>query len=104
MTNRFLGYFGIPDFHDAVIVDVQETASTTDVVLRAENGRQYHVSFSGGSVLSRSPVGMRIYAISKISGPKPELTTYVFANSDDEESDATLEITASCDPDIALLD
>ncbi|HEU5401003.1 MAG TPA: hypothetical protein VFU86_06575, partial [Terriglobales bacterium] len=98
MNERFTGYFGHPDFHDAEVVSIQQENAAIEVTLRSEQGACYVVSFRNASVLSRNPIGMRLYAISRMAEPNNS-TRHVFVNWD-EQIDSALEITSEGEPTV----
>jgi hypothetical protein len=96
-ASEFQGYFGHPDFHDAVIEDVQQSERQLSVVLRAESGARWCITFAEAEVTERNPRGTRIYAVSRMATPRVGLLTYVFVNWN-ERDDSPLEVTTSQEP------
>lgn len=93
--DAFLGYRGDPDIHDGVIAGVQREGERMTVVVDTLDRRRLELVFSGvEAVDERSPVGMRLYALTELRGVGA-LRRFVFANSaEPEESNARLEILA----------
>jgi hypothetical protein len=92
-NNDFIGYVGEADLHDACISSMCYTGEQADVILRAHNGRQVKVTFTGvNRVVSTQPLGMMIYALNEMRADPP-YRRFVFTNWDEEET-ATLEIEA----------
>jgi hypothetical protein len=96
-TSEFQGYFGRPDFHDAVIEDVQQSERQLNVALRAEDGARWCITFPETDVVERNPQGTRIYAVSRMATTRVGSLTYVFVNWNERE-DSPLEVTTSQEP------
>jgi hypothetical protein len=93
MAPEFVGYVGIPDFHDGTIKSVRREVDQVWVVIRGATGREYTVAFSGvESLNSASPEGMTIYSISEMRAADP-LRLFAFANWDDNPT-VFLEVVA----------
>jgi hypothetical protein len=86
-------YVGDSDFHDAVVVRVEQQQDTVSVLLKAAGGSYRTIRFGGvESLTSNSPNGMIIYAISEMTSPT--LRKFIFVNSDDS-NDSALAVVAS---------
>jgi len=94
---KFKAYVGEPDFHDGIIRRVSRESSLLSVELEGDSGERYLVRFTGvESVISVSPEGMVVYALSEmeIGG---NLREFHFTNSsepNEKGGGSSLEVTA----------
>ena len=58
----FVGYVGLPDFHDGVVLRVSLEGKTAEVVVEGYSGREHIVLFEGvQAVEMNQPEGMLLY-------------------------------------------
>jgi hypothetical protein len=89
----FVAYVGEPDFHDGLIVSIEQNDSAVRVRVRGASGRFYVVAFNGVAALrTNCAESMILYALSELRA-EPPLRRFSFANWDDE-SEASLEVDA----------
>ena len=83
-NSDFVGYVGLPDFHDGVILRVSDKGDTAEVVLEGYSGLNHLVLFEGvQAVEMNQPEGMLLYSLSEMRAAPP-LRKFVFTNNDEE--------------------
>ena len=93
-AGELLGYVGGPQFHDAVIVRVDDLGEDIRVVVKSENGGTFLASFTGAkSTSSNKPEGMMLYGMAELKS-EAGLRRFVFVNWDGDD-EAKLEISAA---------
>jgi hypothetical protein len=92
-TGELIGYVGVQQLHDGVIVKIDNSDDRMQVSVRSENGAIYAVSFFGvrSSSLNK-PEGMTLYGLAETKGEGGG-RHFVFVNWD-EEDDAYFEVCA----------
>jgi hypothetical protein len=80
----FVGYVGLPDFHDGVVLRVSLEGKTVEVVVQGYSGREHVVLFEGvQAVEMNQPEGMLLYSLSEMWA-SPPLRKFVFANNEED--------------------
>lgn len=99
MSERFIAYVGVADFHDGFVERIVAAGDTLCVTIKGDSGRHYDVLFTQvASVLSERPEGMMLYAMSEVTCTLP-LRKFIFLNwygpedTDDPEDSAFNEWT-----------
>jgi len=93
-NSDFIGYVGIPDFHDGIVLRVSVEGKTAEVVIKGFSGNEHRIVFEGvEKVEMNAPEGMTLYALNEMKG-LPPLRKFVFTNSD-EDHPGSLTILAS---------
>ncbi len=91
--SKFIGYIGDGDFHDSIIVAVEQQSDMIRVQIRGYSGKEYAAEFRGvTSVKNNRSEGMVLYAIAEFTS-NSSCRRFVFSNWDDQ-GDAYLEIEA----------
>jgi hypothetical protein len=67
--SEFVKYIGGPALHDSTILSYIHNGANLDVLLRAEDGHRFGVSFSGvHKVDLNRPEEMLVYALAELTG------------------------------------
>jgi|SRR6476660_9781316 len=89
----FIGYVGIADLHDAVVLRVSVQDKKAEVAVRGYSGREHVIVFEGvDQVEQNAPEGMLLYSLSEMR-TQPPLRKFVFVNSQ-ENHPAFLSVLA----------
>jgi hypothetical protein len=80
----FVGYVGIPDLHDGIVLRVSFEGKTAEVVVEGYSGREHVIRLQGvDAVEMNAPEGMLLYSLSEMRG-SPPLRRFVFANNEED--------------------
>ena len=83
-STDFVGYVGLPDFHDGVVLRVSVQGKTAEVVVEGYSGREHVVVFEGvHAVKMNQPEGMLLYSLSEMRAAPP-LREFVFTNNEED--------------------
>jgi len=70
----FVGYVGLPDFHDGVVLRVSLEGKTAEVVVEGYSGREHVVLFEGVQAVEMNrPEGMLLYSLSEMRAAPAEI-------------------------------
>jgi hypothetical protein len=94
MPEKFVGYRGGFEVHDATVAAVEHDGDVARIVIEAVDGRRIMFAFSGVASLTQIRAeGMMLFGLSEFEATAP-LRRFVFANWDDDD-DARLEVVAA---------
>ncbi len=80
-TPDFVGYVGLPDFHDGVVLRVSVEGKNAEVVVEGYSGREHVVLFEGVQAVDMDqPEGMLLYSLSEMRA-SPPLRKFMFVNN-----------------------
>jgi hypothetical protein len=81
---EFVGYVGVSDLHDGIVLRVSVEVKTAEVVVDGFSGRQHVIRFEGLEVVEvNQPEGMLLCSLSEIRTVSP-LRKFVFTNNDED--------------------
>lgn len=91
---EFVGYVGIPDLHDGIVLRVSIEGKAAEVVVEGFSGRHHVLRFEGvGTVEMNQPEGMLLYSLSEMRNAPP-LRKFEFTNNG-EDHPGSLSILAT---------
>lgn len=93
-SEDFVGYVGVPELHDGVIVRIQESGDGVQVSVRGDDGKLFTIAFSGvKNTSSNRPEGMILYGLAEMKRNSGD-RKFVFLNWDESDG-SKLEVIAA---------